>query len=432
VSPDARLSPSSFVAATVVVPNASLAIANGVQAFGNFAAQNISIGQWATIQFGGGFNGEGVCVMATCMFEANAPGGYSCTPTTLPAGTPCDDGNACTQTDSCQSGACVGSNPVVCPAPAQCQVIGVCNPVSGICSAPTAVADGTACNDGDACTQTDTCVGGVCTGSNPVVCTALDQCHVPGTCAPATGVCSNPTVSDGTSCNDGDACTQTDACVGGVCTGSNPVVCEPLDQCHAAGTCAPATGVCSNPTVSDGTSCNDGNACTAGEACLGGSCAGGAPVVCTALDQCHAAGTCNPASGCPNPVLADGTQCNDDNFCTQTDTCQSGTCTGSNPVVCAAQGQCHIVGTCDPGTGVCSNPPAADGTSCNDGDPCDATSTCKSGACQPGAPSVAAQSNPCALETCNPATGAITQGMCSTVNLTAANNVPSVAAGGLP
>jgi hypothetical protein len=34
---------------------------------------------------------------------------------TAPNGTPCDDGNPCTQTDSCQGGTCVGSNPV--PAP---------------------------------------------------------------------------------------------------------------------------------------------------------------------------------------------------------------------------------------------------------------------------------------------------------------------------
>src|SRR5215469_1066679 len=41
--------------------------------------------------------------------------------------------------------------------------------------------NGTACNDGNACTQTDTCQAGVCVGSNPVVCAASDQCHVGGT-----------------------------------------------------------------------------------------------------------------------------------------------------------------------------------------------------------------------------------------------------------
>jgi hypothetical protein len=54
--------------------------------------------------------------------------------------------------------------------------------------------NGTACDDGNACTQTDTCQAGVCTGGNPVTCTALDQCHTAGTCNPTTGICSNPLI----------------------------------------------------------------------------------------------------------------------------------------------------------------------------------------------------------------------------------------------
>src|SRR5207247_365741 len=103
--------------------------------------------------------------------------------------------------------------------------------------------NGAACNDGNACTHTDSCQSGVCTGSNAVVCTALDQCHDVGTCNTGTGVCSNPPKANGTSCNDGNSCTQTDTCQGGSCTGSNPVTCTPSDQCHIAGVCDPATGV---------------------------------------------------------------------------------------------------------------------------------------------------------------------------------------------
>src|SRR5207247_10548 len=144
------------------------------------------------------------------------------------------------------------------------------------------------------------------------VCTAIDQCHVPGTCSPATGTCSDPARPDGSACDDGSACTQTDSCQAGVCTGSNPVVCPSSDQCRV-GTCEPATGACSEPARRDGTSCNDGDACT------------------------------------------------------RTDTCQSGSCTGGNPVVCAAQDQCHVAGTCDTGTGACSNPEKPDGSACSDG-----------------------------------------------------------------
>jgi hypothetical protein len=164
-----------------------------------------------------------------------------------PANTACDDGNACTQTDQCNGADnCIGSNPVVCTARDQCHEVGTCNPSTGVCSDP-AKADGSSCNDGNLCTQTDTCERGVCTGSNPLICTSPDQCHDGGTCNPATGICSGPPKPDGTSCNDGNACTQTDTCQGGSCVGSNPIVCQAQDVCHDAGVCDSGTGVCSNP-----------------------------------------------------------------------------------------------------------------------------------------------------------------------------------------
>src|SRR5262249_28335058 len=54
----------------------------------------------------------------------------------------------------------------------------------------------------------------------PVICTAQDQCHVGGTCNPATGACSTPNAPDGTACNDGNACTDSDVCTGGQCVGT--------------------------------------------------------------------------------------------------------------------------------------------------------------------------------------------------------------------
>ena len=119
-------------------------------------------------------------------------------------------------------------------------------------------ADGSQCDDGNRCTQgPKTCQSGVCTGTNPVVCTALDQCHVAGTCDPSTGVCSNPAANNGTACNDGNACTVNDVCTSGACAGA-AVVCTPLDQCHVAGTCNTGTGTCSNPPATDGTACSGG------------------------------------------------------------------------------------------------------------------------------------------------------------------------------
>ena len=329
-------------------------------------------------------------------------------------GTTCNDGNACTQTDTCQSGTCTGSNPVVCSALNQCHVAGVCNTSTGVCSNPTQP-DGTGCNDGNACTQTDTCQLGTCTGSNPVVCSALDQCHVAGVCNTSTGVCSNPTQPNGTGCNDGNACTLTDICQAGICIGGNPVVCSALDQCHQAGVCDPLTSLCSNPIQPNGTGCNDGNACTQTDTCQAGTCIGSNPVVCVAQDQCHDVGVCNTSTGvCSNPNKTNGTSCNDGNACTQTDTCQAGTCTGSNPVVCVAQDQCHQVGTCNPSTGVCSNPAKSNGAACNDGNACTQTDTCQSGTCTGSNPVVCSALDQCHVAgVCNPSSG-----VCSNPNIT--------------
>ena len=243
----------------------------------------------------------------------------------------CDDNNPCNGVETCNiaAGTCVGGTPVDCSSLDDDCNNGSCNQATGACIA-VPKADGTGCSDGNACTQTDTCQGGSCTGSNPVICTALDQCHDVGTCNPSTGVCSNPNKADGSSCNDSDLCTQTDTCQSGSCVGMNPVVCTPLDQCHDAGVCNPSTGICTNPNKADGSSCNDGDLCTQTDTCQSGVCTGSNPVVCMPLDQCHVAGTCNSSTGmCTNPNATNGTGCNDGSQCTQMDVCTDGSCGGT-------------------------------------------------------------------------------------------------------
>jgi cysteine-rich repeat protein len=144
-----------------------------------------------------------------------------------PANTkPCDDGDACTRTDTCHDGRCTGGNPVVCTAPDQCHDGGTCDPITGLCSGPER-ADGTACDDGNACTRTDTCRAGVCVGANPVACTVPDVCHEAGSCDPRSGQCSGPPKPDGSSCNDGDPCTTGDRCQAGACQGGSRAACIP-------------------------------------------------------------------------------------------------------------------------------------------------------------------------------------------------------------
>ncbi len=382
----------------------------------------------------------GVCtggspVLCSALDQCHAPG--TCAPATGVCSNPnkadgaaCNDANACTQSDTCQAGACTGSNPVLCGAPDQCHNAGVCNTMTGACSNPAKM-DGTSCNDTNACTQTDTCQAGTCAGSNPIVCGALDQCHLAGSCAPATGVCSNPNKADGAACSDGNACTQSDTCQTGVCAGSNPVVCGALDQCHDPGTCAPATGVCSNPNKSNGAACNDGNACTQTDSCQAGTCTGSNGIVCTPLDQCHDPGTCNTVTGaCTNPSKVNGSACNDGSACTQTDTCLGGTCTGGNPVVCGALDQCHVAGTCNAATGACSNPNKANGAGCDDGNACTMGDSCQAGTCSGGSPVVCTAADAChVVGVCNAASGvcsnppAPTGTSCSDGNLCTTNDL---------
>ena len=326
------------------------------------------------------------CLEATCVAG-------SCGAGPRPEGAECDDGNACTLLDTCQSGACAGSDPVLCLALDQCHVVGICDPATGACSEP-AKADGSACNDGDACTLTDSCQSGVCEGVTPVVCTAGDPCHEPGTCDPTTGVCSAPERADGAACDDGNPCTQTDSCRAGACEGSSPVVCVARDQCHDAGTCDPATGACSAPERADGAACDDGNPCSVADVCLAGVCSAGAVAACAPLDSCHVAGVCDPATGgCSHPEKPEGAACDDQNPCTRVDTCQAGKCTGRDVMVCVAADPCREAGECDPATGACTSPSVADGTACAvDGE---------SGACQKGECGVCGNGTPEAQEECD-------------------------------
>jgi len=114
------------------------------------------------------------------------------------------------------------------------------------------------------------------------------------------------------------------------------VVCTVLDQCHDVGECDRATGMCSNPMKPEGTTCDDGSRCTRADTCQTGRCTGGDPVTCTALDQCHVAGECDASSGaCSNPTKLDGTTCDDADACTQGDSCSGGACSGTAIENCA-------------------------------------------------------------------------------------------------
>lgn len=309
------------------------------------------------------------CHTASC-----SPGTGLCASLTKSDGTSCDDGNTCTQPGTCQLGVCKGQSPLVCSAPDSCHDA-YCDPASGQC-VTQARAEGASCNSGYACAQAGVCQSGACNGASPIVCPAPDPCH-DVVCHPAMGTCTLTAKADGAACDDHDACSQADACQGGVCKGTSaangtacddhdpctasaacqsgacvggaPVVCTPLDACHDQGTCIPLTGLCSNPLKP---SCDPG---------LDGGTQGGGVVAPGGVQICAAAAAC--ATG----HCADGVCCDTD--CQ--DTCSScvlpghvGQCTPEPTGVdlrhdCGAAGSC--LGTCGPG-GSCIG--AGTGTQC--------------------------------------------------------------------
>ncbi len=320
--------------------------------------------------------------------QAGQPGAAYVFGVGLDLGSPCAAGSECASgwcaDGVCCDSVCGGGACDACSAASGASADGTCTPFTG-----------TSCDDGHGATV---CIGGACNGLNlctGVTCAALDQCHSAGACTNwATGVCTNPLRPDGTPCNDANASTTGDACSAGACAGVDhctSVVCVAQDQCHSAGTCVDhAAGTCSNPDMANGTPCDDLDPNTTGDTCKAGACAGVdhcVGVVCTAHDQCHMVGVCTDhATGvCSNPPAPDGTTCDDGDPATSNDRCMGGSCGGADHcigVTCTARDQCHTAGVCvDHSTGECDNPAVPDGAGCDDGDPTTAGDACRGGTC---------------------------------------------------
>jgi hypothetical protein len=115
-------------------------------------------------------------------------------------------GRCATVTNKC--GGQVDCGPCTCATGCpQCQT---CDPASGLC---VPVANGTTCDDGDGCTQSDTCQGGVCAGT-PISCPTGQTCQV-GVCGVS---CGSDFCRSATEICDGGTCQACDVCLGaGLC-----------------------------------------------------------------------------------------------------------------------------------------------------------------------------------------------------------------------
>ena len=218
-----------------------------------------------------------------------------------------DDGDACTASDECASGACVDA--VCCNTPcgggvaADCQACSVaagaalngtcaplaaatvCRPAAGVCdavercdgTAPACPADaprpdGAACADGLGCNGEETCASGACVAATPIACNDSSVCTTDACVEP--GACSFVAIAD---CCVADAeCMDTDVCT--------------ADRCIASACAhAPVTGCCHADTE-----CDDGDACTV-DHCTADVC------VRTVSPACVDAGPAPTDAGVPTP-----------------------------------------------------------------------------------------------------------------------------------
>jgi len=349
---------------------------------------------------------DGPCQTNTC---ATSTG--QCALVQQPAGTACSDGDACTQSEACAKGACGGGTKVNCDDSNPCTADG-CSPVGGCTHTNTTLA----CDDGNPCTTNDACAGGACKGSGTCECKVDADCKNDGdlcngvvkctagscqtdpktvvTCDPSlatpctvnackatSGQCALTPVPDGTQCNDANVCTGKDQCVAGACKGT-VASCDDGNVC-TTDACSPTAG-CTNSANTG--PCDDGNPCSSPDACFNGGCAPG-PNVC---------GVCKTDSDCKD----------DGDLCNGTLVCSAGQCQQKpgSIVVCADGGAC-ATNACDAKTGLCVKTSKPNGTACDDGTVCTASSACAGGACVGANPLSCDDNNQCTLDSCDAKVG---------------------------
>lgn len=208
------------------------------------------------------------------------------------------NGMSCGTGNLCVSGMCMGPNE-------NC-VDGMDNNGNSLvdCLDPQCT-PGTACNDRDLCTNGETCVadGGCGAPTMVTTCTPSEpQCQMGGVCQPDSGVCTFTNVSG--ACNDTLACTAVGACMNGACVPGMTTTCGPPQVCRSAGACVEPGGTCEFPPAAAGSgvgSCSDNDNCTINDACDGdGGCAGTRAPPCAEPTQCHALvpNVCETDGGC--------------------------------------------------------------------------------------------------------------------------------------
>jgi len=186
---------------------------------------------------------QGVCAEAGGLAAGNAC--LVCDPATAEdawsdaaLGSPCEDGNPCTENDTCDAGTCFAGSPPSCADGVLCTQ-DACDPETGCSHVP----DHASCADENPCTD--------------------------DLCAPEAGGCTNAP-DDTLLCTDFDVCTPADRCEGGACVSDPPVACDDANPCTDE-SCHPVFGCL---YTFNELPCDDAASCTEDDVCHWGICLG--------------------------------------------------------------------------------------------------------------------------------------------------------------
>lgn len=289
----AMVAPSQGHTATVL-PNGAILVAGGVNGTTTLSSAEIYDASLGLTCISNSQCTTGSCISGVC---CDSPCNNGCGSCTLPGKvgicSPISAGTSCrASAGSCDvAERCTGTS-IACPADAFLQSGSICRQAADLCDAA------------ESCTGASTaCPADALRPAGSTCRAAVNQCDVAEVCSGSAITCpSDSKAQNGSSCDDQNLCTQTDTCQSGSCVGTNPVVCSALDQCHSPGSCVVATGVCTNPAQPDGTVCNDQNACTLTDSCSVGTCVGSNTSSCDDGNVCTQ-DSCNTTSGCVHVAL---------------------------------------------------------------------------------------------------------------------------------
>ncbi len=251
--------------------------------------------------------------------------------------------------------------------------------------------------------------GGANSSGNPVTTTELlDLC--PAMCddgnpcttdACTQNGCTHANVANGTSCAT-NVCFSNMQCTAGVCGGGSAVPTDDGNTCTTDG-CLNPTGVYHQPNP--GQACAT-DLCKTGQTCdLTGGCSGGTLISVDDGNPCTVDSCASPSGVITHAAKPVDTACST-SACLSNQKCDGiGNCAGGSALQYADTNPCTL-DTCDPVTGP-HHDAVADGTPCSDGNLCNGTETCSSGACTSvsGTDVETDDHNPCTTDSCSPTTG---------------------------